>query len=274
MNDTPFKLGWIPDKPDFRDFAFKDRPAAITASETQRISSPLVLPSSLILLPFAPGALDQGALGSCSVNATGNAVRYARMQQRKLNAFQPSRLFDYYNARAEQGWEGFDSGAYIRDAIKVTNKYGTLDESRYPYVNVLSKFTEKPPEWAYEEALNNQSISYYRLGIDPDREAFLNELKTCLAEGWPFVFGITLYSDFPWGSERGEIPMPGVGTRAIGGHALLAVGFDDATQRFTITNSWGRAWGNKCPYGPGRGTIPYEYLYRDARDFWTVRNVE
>jgi len=108
------KLGWIPDLPDHRDFLFSSRPfSQVIPGISLNPASPWI--------PFAPVALDQGTLGSCTVNATGNAVKYARIQAHKLYAFQPSRLFDYYNARAIRGWESFDSGSYIRDAIKVAN---------------------------------------------------------------------------------------------------------------------------------------------------------
>ncbi len=58
---------------------------------------------------------------------------------------------------------------------------------------------------------------------------------------------------------------------SIGGHAVLAVGYNDAKQTFTVRNSWGPSWGQK-----GYFTIPYAYLL-DANlsdDFWTIRVME
>jgi len=56
----------------------------------------------------------------------------------------------------------------------------------------------------------------------------------------------------------------------LGGHAVMAVGYDDSSQRFIVRNSWGKGWGLG-----GYFTLPYAYL-TDANladDFWTVRMV-
>ena len=56
----------------------------------------------------------------------------------------------------------------------------------------------------------------------------------------------------------------------IGGHAVLATGYDDSQQRFLVRNSWGTGWGKD-----GYFTIPYAYLTNSslASDFWTLRVV-
>ena len=48
----------------------------------------------------------------------------------------------------------------------------------------------------------------------------------------------------------------------------MAVGYDDAIQRFRVRNSWGADWGDG-----GYFTIPYIYLSNPglASDFWTIR---
>ena len=93
-----------------------------------------------------------------------------------------------------------------------------------------------------------------------------------MAEGYPFVFGFTVYESFE--SEEvartGEVAMPGPGEKAIGGHAVLAMGYDDAHRRFLVRNSWGTDWGEK-----GHFTMPYAYLTDSnlSDDFWTIRLV-
>ncbi len=65
--------------------------------------------------------------------------------------------------------------------------------------------------------------------------------------------------------------MPGHGEKAVGGHAVLAVGYDDTKQRVIVMNSWGTGWGVK-----GYFTLPYGYLTDSnlADDLWTIRLVE
>jgi C1A family cysteine protease len=65
--------------------------------------------------------------------------------------------------------------------------------------------------------------------------------------------------------------MPGPNEQTIGGHAVLAVGYDDSQNWFIIRNSWGTGWGMQ-----GYFTLPYDYLTNDnlADDFWTIRLVQ
>jgi C1A family cysteine protease len=97
-------------------------------------------------------------------------------------------------------------------------------------------------------------------------------MKGCLAAGYPFVFGFTVYESFESASvaKTGVVPYPSTGEKVLGGHAVLAVGYDDASQRFIVRNSWGPGWGMK-----GYFTIPYSYLTDNnlSDDFWTIRMV-
>jgi len=65
--------------------------------------------------------------------------------------------------------------------------------------------------------------------------------------------------------------MPQPSEQVAGGHAVLAVGYDDRSQWFLVRNSWGPDWGMH-----GYFTMPYQYLLEEnlSDDFWTVRLVE
>ena len=135
----------------------------------------------------------------------------------------------------------------------------------WPYV--VSRFTKKPPVACYRAALDHQVVSYRRLVQS------LNQLKGCLASGYPFVFGFTVYESFESSAvtKTGKVPMPRSGEAALGGHAVMAVGYNDADQRFVVRNSWGAKWGRK-----GYCLMPYAYLIDPdlAADFWTIRLVK
>jgi C1A family cysteine protease len=213
------------------------------------------------LTPQCPPVYDQGQLGSCTANAIGAAFEFELLKQ-KLADFMPARLFIYYNERAMEGTVASDSGAQIRDGIKSVAQQGVCPETLWPYV--IAQFKTKPSKPCYVEALKHKVSLYQRL------TPTLNQLKGCLASGYPFVFGFTVYDSFesPAVAKSGHAPMPLPGEATVGGHAVMGVGYDDSKQWFIVRNSWGPAWGLK-----GYFTLPYAYVTDPhlADDFWTIR---
>ena len=240
-------LNWRPDVPDQRDFIFRDRMKV----------APKSLPKSKSLRARMSAVEDQGQLGSCTANAFAGNLEY--LYQLKKDPFQASRLFIYFNERAVINEIFSDSGAYLRDGIKTLAKHGVCSEEIVPYDP--SQFTVKPSDLAYSEAAKRKISQYLRI-------TDLASMKQCLADGFPFVFGVPLYDSFE--SDRvaksGTIPLPKQSENMIGGHAMLCVGYSDSTKRFTVRNSWGPGWGSK-----GYCTIPYQYMDEQADDMWTVR---
>ena len=247
------RFGWIPDLPDQRDHLFA---APVVALKK--------LPPSVDLRPHCPPIYDQGQLGSCTANGIGAALQFDRMKQKLTPNFIPSRLFIYYNERVMEHSVQSDSGAQIRDGIKSVAHQGDCPESEWPYD--IEKFTQKPPPHCYQSALKDRALSYQRVAQS------VNQMKGCLASGYPFVFGFTVYDSFEGThvAQTGVVPMPGPNEQILGGHCVTAVGYDDAHQRFLIRNSWGVGWGMQ-----GHCTMPYAYLLDPnlASDFWTIRLV-
>jgi C1A family cysteine protease len=98
-------------------------------------------------------------------------------------------------------------------------------------------------------------------------------MKGCLAAGYPFVVGFTVYESFESSvvAHTGRMPMPSPRESAIGGHAVLAVGYDDRQTCFRMRNSWGTQWGMT-----GYFTMPYAYLLDEnlSDDFWQITLVK
>lgn len=245
-------LGWKRDLPDFRDRKFK-------------ISAPHELPAVVDLRAQCPPIYNQGNLGSCTANALGAAFQFEQMKQNKPNWI-PSRLFIYYNERAIEGTINEDAGAQIRDGIKTMVKEGVCPETMWQYIE--SKFTKKPCQQCYDEALKNQVLEYLR--ITPHT---LYEVKHCLADGYPISFGFMIYESFMVDSvaKTGIATMPMPNEQPIGGHAVLAVGYDDTKQALIVRNSWGTEWGIN-----GYFYLPYGYVTEPnlSADYWTIRVVE
>jgi len=252
VEEPKLKFGWKRDLPDHRDFKFK-------------ITAPVDLPAFVDLKPLCPPVYNQGNLGSCTANALGGAFQFGQMKQNKPN-FVPSRLFIYYNERAMEGTINEDAGAMIRDGIKTMVKEGVCPERKWGYFE--ERFKQKPNKCCYKVALENQVLEYQR--ITPHS---LYEVKHCLADGYPVVFGFMIYESMMTQevARTGYVPVPSVTEKSIGGHAVMAVGYDDSKEALIVRNSWGNKWGIN-----GYFYLPYWYITTPnaAADFWTIRLVE
>jgi len=253
-NKTVKRLGWVPDVPDHRDHIY--------AAPVEWLTK---LPANIDLTKKCPPVYDQGQLGSCTANAIAAAVEFDQMKQKVKNVFVPSRLFIYYNERVMERTVDSDSGAQIRDGIKSVGRQGDCPEPLWPYD--IAEFAVQPPASCYRNAVQHKAVLYQRVNRN------MNQMKGCLASGYPFVFGFSVYESFMSSAvaKTGHAPMPAPNEELEGGHAVLAVGYDDANQWFIVRNSWGTGWGMK-----GYFTLPYAYLLDGnlSDDFWTIRVVK
>lgn len=251
--------GWRRDRPDIRDFKF-ERLVSLKAFRTT------ALPTHVYLRRFCTEVTDQGQLGSCTANALTNLLEYNECANGRGGAqFKYlSRLFVYYNERVIEQTVTQDAGAEIRDGIKSLAASGVCPENEWPYIE--NQFASKPSDQCYTDGTPYKIHSYYALST-------LDDLRTSLANGNPFVFGFTVFESFESDAvaNTGIVPMPQSNEQILGGHAVMAMGYNDAQQRFLVKNSWGTNWGLKGELG-GYFTIPYAYLTDPnlASDFWVV----
>ncbi len=240
------RYGWVPDLPDQRDFLYS------------AIKPVVRLPKKVDLCLDCSNVEDQGQLGSCTAQALAGNLEFL---DKKIDGTYAdmSRLFIYYNERVLMDTIESDSGASLRIGIKTLKNDGVCEEELWPYM--IARFDRTPSAQCYKEAENHRIVSYHRIGS-------LREMLVCLAEGYPFVFGFTVYESFesPAVARTGTAQMPKKDESVIGGHAVMAVGYDMDSERFIVRNSWGDKWGKK-----GYFTLPFKYLETLAQDFWTIR---
>jgi len=209
-------------------------------------------------------------LGSCTIHAVAFAFAFAyqfsKQRQVTQDGFMPSRLFVYYNERFMQGTTNQDTGSTIRDSIKSINYQGVCCESLWPYD--ISQFAAKPTDQCYGDALNHPSLRYHRV------KGNSHQLCAALNAGYPVILGISVYESFESDpvKQTGVIPMPKLEEKALGGHAIVLVGYDNQVKHWIFRNSWGIEWGDR-----GHGYLPFKYLGTKsnlASDFWVVEIID
>ncbi|CAF3376785.1 unnamed protein product [Rotaria sp. Silwood1] len=163
--------------------------------------TPDQLPPKVDLRKDMTSVEDQSKIGSCAANALAGAYEYLTKKHNGRNT-DVSRLFIYYNARAKNKKFGSvtDSGCSMESAIEALEEFGTCLESIWTYD--ISKVNTRPNDQAYRDAKNHTISEAFKVDID------LFEMKSCLAQGYPFAFGLRLYSSFDKAAETGLVPMP------------------------------------------------------------------
>ena len=284
-------MGWLRDYPDFRDFAptrerdegvplpegeERDAPSLLAQLSVNEPAAPTTLPSAVDLREEFPPVEDQGSLGSCTANAGVALVEYFE-RRASGNHIDASRRFLYKATRNLMGQTG-DTGAFLRTTMQAMVLFGVPPESYWPYD--ISEFDQEPTAFCYAFGQSYKALQYYRL--DPpatSRSNLLAHIKTVLSANLPPMFGFTVFASYRHSfSNGGAIPFPLPGESKVGGHAVVAAGYDDSKQvrnagggeptmgAILIRNSWGIRWGEH-----GYGWLPYDYVHRSlAVDWWSL----
>jgi hypothetical protein len=258
MDPRQLKFGCSKEPEDARDYLYKSR-----------VSKSLLEGITFIdLREQCTSVKNQRNLGACTAFGTTSLFEFVR-KKNKLVEWKASPLFTYYATRAAVNQQDEDTGAYVRDALKSAVRDGVAFERLWPYVP--SRFSVKPPQEVYDNAEKHQAVEYLRLD-NKSKESFVG----CLLEGYPFIFGILLYSSFMESFEAtfgGKISEPDkTKEEVLGGHCMLAVGYqknDDGLEYIIAQNSWGVGWGDL-----GFCYIPMNYFLTDSFDFWTIKLTE
>jgi C1A family cysteine protease len=224
-------LGRLPDPPDERDHQWR----ALVLRDA------IEVPSSMVV-KYTGRVLDQGQTPRCvAYSSTHLKLQQEYAEHRHYYGFQPDEL--YARCKEQDGIPN-DDGTYLRVALKVMQKRGLLAPSK------------SHPRRAFTVA------SYVRLNT-------VEEIKEAILTVGPVVFGMDVDPGIYHPADEGQLNAP-TGNPS-GGHAMLAVGWDDTRHRagaFRVKNSWGTGWGDR-----GFCWMPYDWFHVYA-DFDAWRSID
>lgn len=234
--------------------------------------------------------INQGLLNSCSACAIAVAAELYLIKDNQpfinenISNIDASQMFIYYNERVTEGKVDLNAPVFIRNGIKSLFNHGICSEISWPYpettlpqsvkdiirtgsvaeitaaitkalkdneTELHAAISEKPSEVALAQAKKHIITRYCKLTLDNG----LADLKLSLSKGFPVVFGIMVPKSFYLTPANGVFTLPPPNEIRLGGHALLAVGYDDEKQHFIVRNSWGEEFGDK-----GYCYIPYDFI--------------
>lgn len=219
-----------------------------------------LLPDHVDNRQWCPPVYNQGQLGACTAFSMTKGLReYMQRKNGEANT-ELSAMWMYYEERKHMGEQYItqDSGANMSDGMWVLENEGASPDNFCPYVP--NAFTDKPRQSAYDHAAAWKTHKTVEL-------ADFDSVKTALSEGKPVVFGFTVYLRFQFIGKDGKMSMPWKFEPAMGGHAVMAVGYDDASQSLIVRNSWGPEWGDK-----GYFYMPYKFAMdnKKAMEWYTA----
>ena len=196
---------------------------------------------------------DQGGCGSCVAFAAVGAFE----GQLKIQTNNPSWNIDLSEQHLFSCSGGTCSGGEtISVALNYLQQYGTPDEACSPYQggSGSGSCSNSCPDW---QSRASKISSWNWIANNP------SAVEAALMNG-PLIAGFTVYADFYYAYNGGVYHWDHV-SQAVGGHAIVIVGYDQPGQYWIVKNSWGSSWGEKGYFRIGFGEAGIENYVASVR---------
>lgn len=205
---------------------------------------------------------NQGQRGTCTAFSTtaANEYRFGKLGSGQVPNLSEQFLYFVTKTNIDKNEV---CGSFHRSTTSAINIYGQCLGSQLGYnPNEPCFQNDKIPDMVYQNALNYRSRA---IALDVNN---IQQIKAALFGGHPVLFSIPVFNSWFRSVETnrsGRLTLPLKNEQAIGGHAMVMAGYQDAENApgggfFIFRNSWSTQWANSNVYGAGYGLIPYEYI--------------
>lgn len=177
---------------------------------------------------------NQGWWGSCGSHAAVAWMECALKNHNLDWEVDGSERYHYWLARSkdfEGSWPS-DAGMSLSTTMEVLQRAGMTLEKLCPYD--WNEVNEKPGVFAGSMARFWRVKNIRKL-------VCVQEVIEALADGWPVIVGV--WADKGFLNLHDELVPDYAHEKLVGGHALLAIGYDLIDKTIIFKNSWGYDWG-------------------------------
>lgn len=228
------------------------------------VAPALALPAAVNLITGFPQIRNQASRGTCVAFTLTALHEYALGRAGIAQDLSEQHL--YYEVKQIDGAPA-QCGTWQAKAVLPLAGRGQCRELIWPYnPNPPCNNHGPRPAQARPDGLN------YRLATHAVPANDVDAYKAELARDNPVGMSIPVYDSWYRSAEvrrSGRITMRLGNETQSGGHAVALVGYQDSPTSpgggyFLVRNQWSTGWAYQSPYGPGYGTIPYQYIIDDA----------
>jgi hypothetical protein len=229
------------------------------------------LPSTVNLAAWLGPLRNQNipGFGECSGESGAGAVDWLSRRWRH-DPFFGSSLWTYELERYLANQLTQDTGATLEQTQAVLQQWGVCSNALDPdtKADFLRQIT---PAMRQSAAAHRIADGLWCPTLDEVINALAQSTRPTVVQ-----LGIVVYPSFEAAEtmQSGMVPLPQPGEQPLGGHAVLAFGYDRAAQILYVRNSWGPCYGTEIG-GPGHGNfaLPWAYLrnptwFLDARAYY------
>lgn len=219
------------------------------------------LPAEYDLADRFPTPGNQGRQGSCVGWAVAYALKsYQEQNERQWGYASREHLFSpsyvYNQIRRSPDCLG---GTSFSDALNLLRREGVARMSDFDYRE--NDCFAVPSAIVRQNARNFAIADWRRVNVQDE-----TEIKTQIAAGFPVLIGFM--ADQRFADLRAGQTYDAPGGRALGGHAIVVVGYSDARNAFKVINSWGQDWGDS-----GFGWMSYNAFRSVVREGYVVQDI-